>query len=289
MDFADQLKYCEVVSESITRVRIMSSKSKASAEPLPSFKQPPVDEVVCGLRFEPLRQLKLPYIGLLWEKFRNDYPTTQHAIPIASDSSLLVDEATGVPLPRVWFISAADNELIQFQLDRFYYNWRQRGDDYPRYPSIIEKFEKAKNQLDAFTNEIQLGTINPVEYELTYINHVSIGQGWENIDDLPRVIRDLTWQREKHHFLPNPANVAWQVKFSLPDGKGSLNVKLNQTTRKVDNVRGLILELTAKGLGEEKTPRAMRSWFDLAHEWIVRGFTDLTTEEIQETVWKRER
>jgi len=49
------------------------------------------------------------------------------------------------------------------------------------------------------------------------------------------------------------------------------------------------LELTAKGLGEEKTNEAIRSWFDLAHEWIVRGFTELTEEEVQKTIWKREK
>ena len=267
----------------------MTSTTKTSADPLPSYKQPPVNEVVCGLRFEPLPQLKIPHIGLLWEKFRNEYPTAQHAIPIVTDTSLLADEATGIPLPRIWFISKADNELIQFQLDHFYYNWRHRGDEYPRYPSIIKKFEKAKSQLDAFTNELHLGTIKPLECELTYINHIPTGQGWESIDDIPKVIQDLTWQKEKHHFLPYPANVAWQVRFQLPDGKGWLNVKLNQGTRKDNRVPGLVLELAAKGLGEERTARAMRNWFDLAHEWIVRGFTDLTAKEIQETIWKRER
>lgn len=268
------------------------SKSKMSKTPvdsLPSYKQPPVDEVVCGLRFEPLLELKVPHIGLLWEKFRNEYPRVQHAMPIATGRSLLVDEAIGIPLPRIWFISKADDELIQFQLDRFYFNWRNRGDEYPRYPSIIKKFEMVKSQLHAFMNELQLGTIKPLEYELTYINHIPTGQGWESMDDLPRVIRDFTWQKEKHRFLPNPANITWQVRFELPDGMGSLNVKLNQAKRKIDNVLGLKLELTAKGLGKETTAGHMRDWFDLAHEWIVRGFTDLTAQEIQETIWKREK
>lgn len=267
----------------------MALTSKTSSDPLPSYKQPPVDEVVCGIRFEPLTQLKVPHIGLLWEKFRREYPVLQHAIPIATETSLLVDETTGVPLPRIWFISKAESELVQFQVDRFYYNWRSRGDNYPRYPSIIEKFENAKSQLDAFTEELQLGTIKPVEFELTYINHIPTGQGWEIIDDLPKVIRDFAWQKEKHHFLPNPANVAWQVRFELPDGKGWLNVKLNQAMRKGDSVPGLNLELAAKGLGGETTAAALRNWFDLAHEWIVRGFADLTTKEVQETIWKRER
>ena len=267
----------------------MTSTTKTSDDPLPSYKKPPVDEVVCGFRFEPLRDLKVPHLGLLWEKFRSEYPTTQHAAPIATDQSLVVDEATGAPLPRLWFISKADNELIQFQLDRFYYNWRHRGDDYPRYPSIIKKFETAKSYLDAFVKELHLGTIKPLEFELTYINHIPAGEGWRNIDDLPKVIGDFTWHKEKHKFLPNPTNVAWQVRFELPKSKGWLYVKLNQATRKADGVPSLILELTARGFGEEKTENSMHDWFALAHEWIVRGFTELTAKEIQKTFWKREK
>jgi uncharacterized protein (TIGR04255 family) len=267
----------------------MTSTSKASPNPLPSYGQLPVDEVVCGFTFEPLRQFKIPHIGLLWQRFRQDYPTVQHAVPIASDSSLLVDEATRIPLPRVWFISNGDNELIQLQLDRFYYNWRRRGDEYPRYPSIIEKFERGKSDLEAFTSELALGTIKPLECELTYINHIPRGQGWENTDDLAKLFRDFTWQKKKHQFLPNPGTIAWQVRFELPEGKGWLNVKLNQATRKADGVPSYILELTAKGLGEEKSAKAIHSWFDMAHEWIVRGFTDLTETAVQESIWKREK
>lgn len=89
--------------------------------------------------------------------------------------------------------------------------------------------------------------------------------------------------------MPDPTNIAWQVRFELPESKGWLNVKLNQATRKVDGIPSLILELTARGLGEEKTEKGMHDWFDLAHDWIVRGFTDLTEKEIQENIWKREK
>lgn len=261
---------------------------------LPSYKQPPVDEVVCGFRFEPLPELKVPHVGLLWEKFRDRYPTTQHAAPIGTDGSLPMDQITGFPIPRVWFISKADNELIQFQLDRFYYNWRRRGDEYPHYSSIIVKFEEAKHQLDEFVKELQLGTVKATECELTYINHIPKGQGWENIDDLAKIIQDFTWQKDKHNFLPSPANIAWQARFSLPDGQGWLSAKLNEARRKVDNsgkvdtTSLLLLELTARSLGEMTTAEAQRKWFDLAHEWIVRGFADLTTKEIQDAIWKRE-
>lgn len=263
----------------------MSTDSK---NPLPSYKRPPVDEVVCGFRFETLSGLKIPHLGLLWKKFRDEFPIVQHAIPIATDGSFPVDDSTGVPIPRMWFVSKTDNEVIQFQLNRFYFNWRRRADEYPRYLYVINKFENAKRHLDVFANELQLGEVRPVECELTYINHIPKSQGWQSINDLSNVIGDLTWHPKRHEFLPNPANIAWQVRFELPDGKGWLNAKLNQGTRKVDNAPGLILELAARGLGAEKTGTAMRDWYDLAHEWIVRGFTDLTAKEIQEKFWERE-
>ncbi len=259
----------------------MSSESK-----LPDYKQPPVDEVVCGIRFEPLTQLRVPHIGVLWSRFREEYPKTQHAPPIPTETTLLVDDATGVPLPRVWFISEADSELIQFQLDRFYYNWRHRGEEYPRYTAIIQKFEKAKKELDAFTQELKLGPLNTVEFELTYINNIRKEPSWENVNDLSKVLIDLPWQNEKHSFLPIPTNAAWQLRFSLPNERGSLSVKFNEVKRRADGAPLLRLELNAKSSRNEIN---FRDWFDLAHEWIVCGFADLTTSEAQDMMWKRER
>jgi len=263
----------------------------AAMKPLPSYKKPPVDEVVCGFRFEPLPELKVPHLGLLWDRFRAEYPTAQHAIPIATDGALPVDELTGVPIPRMWFISKADNELIQFQMDRFYFNWRRRGDEYPRYASIIQKFENAKSQLDAFIDEFHLGEVKPLECELTYINLIPQGVAWRSVKDLPNVIGDLTWTSDKHEFLSVPANIAWHARFELPDGKGWLNVKLSEGKRKVDGngSPALVFELAAKGLGDDRSVAAMRDWFDLAHEWIVRGFTDLTAKEMQQKIWEREQ
>ena len=52
---------------------------------LPSYKNPPVDEVVCGCQFQPLGRFKLPHLGLFWEKFRREFPTTEHAPPLVSE------------------------------------------------------------------------------------------------------------------------------------------------------------------------------------------------------------
>ena len=263
-------------------------ESSFSTGALPSYKNPPVNEVVCGLRFDTPDKLRIPHIGLLWDKFRADYPIIQHAPPIASaKGEILVDQAIGMPLPRVWFINKSDDQLVQFQIDRFYFNWRRRQSDYPRYDHVINNFESVLNTIVNFFSEFELGELKPIEYELSYINHIPKGQGWDTIDDLPRIFSDFVLTQTKERFLPNPVKVAWQKEFPLPEKKGHLIVNLKQATRTEDKVTLLVLELKTQGIGESTSKEAIREWFDLAHEWIVRGFTDLTTPEIQK-IWERE-
>jgi len=263
-------------------------ESSFSTGVLPSYKNPPVNEVVCGLRFDTPDKLRIPHIGFLWDKFRDDYPIIQHAPPLASAiGEILVDQAIGFPLPRVWFINKSDDQLVQFQADRFYFNWRRRQSDYPRYDHVIKNFESVLNNIVNFFSEFELGELKPIEYELSYINHIPNGQGWNTIDDLPRIFSDFVWKQTKERFLPNPEKIAWQTDFPLPEKKGHLIVNLKQATRTEDKVTLLVLELKTRGIGESTNEEAIREWFDLSHDWIVRGFTDLTTPEIQK-IWERE-
>jgi len=255
---------------------------------LPSYRKPPIDEVVSGMRFLIPSDLRITHIGLLWNKFRKDYPRTQHALPIAmTKGEIPLESVTGLPLPRVWFINEKDDQLIQFQSDRFYYNWRRRKDEYPRYQHVIKNFEHVLNTVMDFFSEFALGPFKPLEYELTYINHIPQGQGWDSVKDLKGVFRDFNLNATAHRFLQDPSAVSWQSAFELPENKGRLNVGLRMATRTTDKVPLLVLELRTIGIGESSTGGAFREWFDLAHEWIVRGFTDLTTPSIQK-IWERE-
>jgi uncharacterized protein (TIGR04255 family) len=263
-------------------------ESSFSTDALPSYKNPPVNEVVCGLRFDTPEKLRIPHIGFLWDKFRADYPIVQHVPPIAtSKGEILVDPAVGVPIPRVWFINKSDDQLVQFQVDRFYFNWRSRQSDYPRYEHVIENFESALNSIIDFFNEFDLGVFKPIEYELSYINHIPNGEGWNTIDDLPKIFSDFAWKQKKERFLPSPEKVTWQSEFPLPEKLGHLIINLKQATRTEDKVALLVLELKTRGIGESTKKEDIREWFDLSHDWIVRGFTDLTTPEIQK-IWERE-
>lgn len=262
-----------------------SGESSFSLKTLPSYKSPPINEVSCGMRFRYSDKLLIPHIGLLWDKFRADYPVIKHAQPVATvKGEILVDEVLGTPLPRVQFINKSDDQLVQFQFDRFYFNWRRRQSDYPRYSQIIKNFEKVYNIIADFFREFELGELEPIEYELNYTNHIPRGQGQNTIDDLSRIFSDFVWGGARGRFLPNPKNVAWKAQFPLPEKSGNLSVNLNQATRIKDKVPLFVFTLKAQVVYELASKENFREWFDLAHEWIVRGFTDLTTCEIQK-VW----
>jgi|LQYC01.1.fsa_nt_gi uncharacterized protein (TIGR04255 family) len=266
-----------------------TENTSSSTSVLPSYKNPPVNEVVCGIRFHPPENFRIPHIGLLWDKFRGNYPNILHASVISSTKGEIpLDPATGLPLPRVWFINEQDDQLIQFQVDRFYFNWRRRQNVYPRFPHVIQGFENVLNMVMIFFNEFKLGELMPIECELSYINHIPKGQGWNTTEDLPKVFSDFVWKQTKGRFLPKPENVAWQADFPLPENKGHLTVNLKHAIRTEDKLSLFVLELIARGLGESMDNKGIRDWFDVAHEWIVRGFTDLTTSEVQRGFWERE-
>jgi len=208
---------------------------------------------------------------------------------LSAQGEILIDIQSGTPLPRAWFIKESDDQLVQFQIDRFYFNWRRKKEAYPRYPHVINRFENVWGATVNLFNEFELGELKTIECELSYINHIPKGEGWDTIDDLPKIFSDFVWNQVSGRFLPNPENVVWQANFIIPENKGRLIVSLKQATRAEDNVPLFVFELTARGPCESSDKKVIREWFDVAHEWIVRGFTDLTTPDVQTTIWEREK
>ena len=257
---------------------------------LPAYKKPPLNEVSSGLFFEKLPKLRTAHVGLLWEKFANDYPTTEDAPILVSPGKGQSPEIFDTPpLRRVWFVHKDENELIQVQQDWFLYNWRRRkGEDiYPHYEHVINRLKACFAKFNEFLQEKDLGPVVIKECLLTYINHIPIDEGWCSLQDLHNIFVDLCKPSDKGRFLPTPSNLMLVREYPMPDNKGNLIAKLNSGVRRTDSKPMLILEISARGLGAEGSDNAVWDWFDFAHEWIVRGFADLTTHDIQQRVWER--
>lgn len=253
-----------------------------------SFEHPPVVEVVCGVRFEPIPGLSSGHIGQLWTRFGDEFPLTadRHALPaVQTGPGPQVTVSAAPTTPRVWFVSTDETRLIQVQQDRLIFNWR-RGESaaYPRYPAVYEEFCRHLATFEDYLREANTGPICPMEYELSYLNRIQEDEVSSHLRDLGRVLPDLAWRADPSRFLPAPDHVAGNLRFMLPEGGGSLQVTIDLVRRVETGARVLALDLRARAASGVR-PRD--EWFALAHEWITQGFVDLTGPEMHDRIWKR--
>ena len=272
------------------------TKTMSSQADLPRYENPPVVELVCGILFESLHKFLAPHIGLLWEIFRTEYPNMRQIMPLAplierfdATPSPAVSLPDDFPLhPRVWFETKDGTGLIQVQRDRFLYNWKKvkPDDKYLHYDYVIRKFANCLSQFESFLRDNELGEIRPIQYEMTYVNHIPKGEGWNSLNEVGRVFPDISWRNGMNRFFTELEGLNVQTSFRLPERQGRLHAAIRYGIRQPDQPI-LLLDLTCRGVGEDKSQSAMWQWFDIAHQWIIRGFADLTSAEIQKSIWRR--
>jgi hypothetical protein len=176
----------------------------------------------------------------------------------------------------LFFITTDQSHLIQFQRDKFINNWRKisLGTEYPRFKTLFPQFQKTFGMFSCFIKEVHAGEIVPDQYELTYVNHISKEKMWQSLRNIEIVFPDFLCRETS--FLPEPEHVSWRKIYRLPDKQGRLYASMQDIQGKY------VLNLTARGFGAN-----INNWFEMAHEWIVKGFADLTGKEIQKNVWKQ--
>ena len=266
-----------------------------ASEPLPEFERPPVNEVAFGMLTEPVEGLLVPHFGRYWASVAAEFPRCEEAPPVLplvelfgeTASTVNLELGDGLPLPRVWLLSETGNNLIQLQRDRLLFNWRRMhpGDEYPRYPSVRAGFGRALDSFQAFLASCALKPARPLQYELTYINHIELEEG-PLAEQVHAVLRDYHWDTERR-LLSEADQFNSALGFLMPGNIGRLHAVARNAMHRETRRPVLLLELTARGMPETPSESAMWEWFDMTHEWIVRGFADLTEPEIQRAVWGR--
>lgn len=269
---------------------------KELKRPLPEFEEPPVIETVLGVQFTPMQDFSILYYGLYWTKVQIDYPKTEIQPPlppiVEQFDTKLLEPAIGVefvqtPDIRCWCIDSSETRLIQIQKDRFIHNWRKVRDNdvYPRYNNLKPKFEEEWQRFCDFLHEKNLTTPDVNQCEVTYINQIEIGKGCKSYGEVDKIVAYWT-ERPLGEFLPNPERVHFNVTYLMPEEKGRLYITLQPGIRRQDGKEVLQLNLTARGRPISSTREGIMKWFDMGHEWIVRGFADFTTKEMHK-IWRR--
>ena len=269
---------------------------------LPSFSRPPLVETALGVQFEPLENLHIPRIGLLWQRFRDQLPIVEQQPPIAP-----IIERVGAraplqrpgfeilqrpPLPRCWFLDRAGTELLQIQQDRLIWNWRKTSDSapYPRYedgvrPRFVEYLDKF---LD-FLKDEEMGDFRPNQCEVTYVNHIVSGEGWSTHSEIDKVF--VGWNSAyKEHALLDLENIQFNCRHIIYDEAHKFLGRLHVNVEPVFELSGdkpmFVLSYTARGMPLSPDRDGVLGFLDLGRQRIVETFDNATTPEMHR-IWRR--
>lgn len=271
----------------------------AAGPMLPDFDNPPVVETVLSAQFEKLDALSSVHLGLFWQRMRNEFPRTQEqpalepvfeqfdTKPQTPPRILFIPQ--GVPISqRLWLLNAPGTEMLQIQNDRFVKNWRKAGDEhqYPHYEPVIKPaFTRDFATFVKFLADEQLGTPEINQCEVTYVNHIVSGDGWNDWSEADKIF--TFWKRSEQPY-PGPASdVNFHARFPIRDSShnliGRLHVDVTPALRSADNAPMYVMNLTARGqLGDGV------EFFDIGRRWIVNSFKNLTTDRMHK-IWREKR
>ena len=261
------------------------SNAESRPEHLPDFSNPPLNEVVLGVQFNPPKAYQQIYAGEVWDLFRSAYPKVEEHSPIAPafetfglpTKSMQFGVITGASHDRFWFLRSDGDELIQFQQDRLLHNWRKianQTNEYPRFESMITKFQGELGQLQEYFNKLSPQQLSINQCEISYINHIQF--------EANKFTRASDWLRfvEFGNTEPEDFTVAFQEVIADDSGRpqGRLMCE-SQIGIKPDGQRIIIMTLTARGAPKSPAIESALEFLAKGREIIVTRFAEHTTEE----------
>ncbi len=261
------------------------------------FAHPPVDEVVLSVLFKPLDKFLAPHLGEIWHEYKQIgfvHVTEQPPVPPAvekfpnSIKERRVHISNLPNLARIWFIHEDDSQIIQVQRDRFMFNWRrtESAQKYPGFSAIFEKFEGFYNRFGEIIKNMEVGVITPLQYELTYIDQLFRGAGWETLDDIGKIYNLFIHSQQSDSFWSGAESAILRTSFPVEDLHGRLYLTISNRVKMPQQQQTLQTDFTMRGF-PENAEYAMGAWFKSARDRISEKFASIFTEDIQTQVWGR--
>jgi uncharacterized protein (TIGR04255 family) len=246
--------------------------------------------------------LRIVQAGLLWLKFRKQYPKASEQPPIAPafetfgaaipvQPMLQFETLLVPPVPRFWFETEDGTHLVQVQQDRFIHNWRERqpGDRYPRYDKLRVRFRHEVERFEEFVGENDIGSLGVNQCEITYFNTIQLTPS----DDPHGQLSDITplWSGQHSGELPGDLeNATVQARYLMTengDPVGRIYVSFRPVLKMPDFTRAIQLEITARGRPRDPSVDGAFDMLDFAHASAVRTFAAVTSPKAQ-SLWGRE-
>lgn len=270
----------------------------------PKFKKPPVIEVVATVQFAELDNVMLlgnteslhKAFGEKFKRIMPKMPLGKCVIPGVTEEtpnhlSLAFMHEDHFQFPRIWYLSADETHLIQFQSDKLVFNWRKVGPDpetenstYSTFESKVwTHFDRALKALNGLIVD-RTGTALKIEAaELAYINSIPFKDfgGPANLHNCIKGLSlpSLEWQE--------PTKIVNFMWISNYDKYSTFTVQGLTGSDKMSGDAVLRLDLTTKGAFPNTIApdsQMLHNWFNDSHLNIVNSFEKIT-DPTMHTKW----
>jgi uncharacterized protein (TIGR04255 family) len=267
---------------------------------LPEFTKPPVTEVALSVSYAPLDKWRSAHAGMYWGRINATYPLTQvhPPLPVQLETfegkavlvvpQFQVDFVVNPDTQRYWFTTDPPVRVVQIQNNRFVVNWRKvQGDEsYPRYASDLRsKFIEEWNSFTEFLAEQKFDAPVVQQCEITYVNTILQDEGWTTFEEARSLFSQWS-AKGSDGYLPPPESLALNGTFLMPDHSGRLHVTCQRVIRPTDERHAVHFQLYAVSKPKSSELNDIVAQLDIGHEWIVRGFADLTSPHAHK-LWGR--
>ncbi|WP_324779905.1 TIGR04255 family protein [Thiobacillus sedimenti] len=247
---------------------------------LPDFRDPPLNEVVLGVQFSPVKGYQQIYAGEVRNLFKSEYPQVQEQPPLPpefeafglSSPSAKINLVTGATHDRFWFLTPLGDELIQFQQDRLLHNWRKVGDEtnpYPRFEAMLDRFRSELERLQAYMGGFSAPALAINQCEISYINHIDVDSS--RSDDWLRYVS----------FATEPDDFSLNFREVIRDSEGRPCARFSceaVTGMKSGSRRTIVLTLTVRGAPKGPEIDSALDFITSGRKVIVSRFADVTTD-----------
>ena len=245
------------------------------------FEKPPLNEVSIGMQFAPLPNLRSEHIGIFWNRVRTAFPNSQQNIPLGVLGQVPLEI---FPMPRFWFIAKDDATIIQVHRNAFLFNWRLRGEEYPRFEHVFETFRQYRSTFIQFLKEdLNTAKIEQAKYQLNYVNLFEDVPYWSGIEDTSKILPSLVFINPGLKSA-KPKELNSTTIFQIEDDL-ALSVTVRTGLNSATGKKVLVLEFEASGTHPRFEAEKSNAWYQRAHAAISESFVALTDRQIQEQYW----
>ena len=260
---------------------------------LVDFSDPPVVETVLSVGFSPVEGLNGAQVGQFWTQVQDAFPRVSEQLPydmpherLSDNEGLSLELSVGrsAPKSRFWLTSNDDRQLLQIQRDWFAYNWRFRpGGTYAdaRYAVRRDTFAREFEAFRTFVGDQKLGSVEPRQCEVTYINHVeATGSAADDLSEILQFVSRPSLSRLTSRIETWDTTLTILLKDESQGVFGRLHVRA-QPGRDGDR-RVWQINLTARGRSVGSGLEGVLKFMDLGHEAIVVNFKEMTTDHMHQ-------